>query len=93
MKPVYVTRDNHDIDVEVWPATVGIRKFHGCIMWGAAWRKESADYSLYSEKVGMSEDISKSECRKRFGFYPAKGTAWYINSRGKRSKVDIDFSP
>lgn len=90
---VYVTRDTLHDYVDVWPATVGIRKFHGCIIWGAAWCKGCWELSLYPKKYVRAEFLNKTECRKCYGFVPRAGTAWYVNSRGKRSKVDIDFSP
>lgn len=93
MKAVYVTRDSDDDYVEVWPATVGIRKFHGCVQYGAAWSKHSSTGFLEKGYKGYVMEVDENVCRKRFGFYPRAGTAWYINSRGKRSKVDIDFSP
>ena len=93
MEAVYVTRDTYNDYVEIWPATVGIRKFHGCVEWGAAWSKDEAEISLYPRRAITAEFISKSKCQQRFGFYLCAGTAWYINTRGKRSKVDIDFSP
>ena len=92
MKAVYVTRDTLESCAEVWPATVGIRKFHGCLQYGAAWCTTQATGSLYLKSLQSSKYLTKAECRKRFGFYPRKGTAWYVNSRGKRSKVELDFS-
>ena len=92
MEAVYVTRDSGRDWAEVYPATVGIRKFHGCVVYGAAWNKKFPDCSLYPQKHKLSESLNITDCRKRFGFYPRAGTAWYINTRGKRSKVDIDFS-
>ncbi len=92
MKAVYVTRDSLCFTVEVWPATVGIRKFHGCVKYGAAWQKRYGSYRLYQNDTCSSETLSEYECKERFGFYPGKGTAWYVNSRGKRTKVDIAFS-
>jgi len=94
MKAVYVTRDSHDDCVEVWPATVGIRKFHGCVAYGAAWYKNRATGFLTPATSWNRyvKELNESGCRKRFGFYPKAGTAWYVNTRGKRTKVDIDFS-
>ena len=93
MKAVYITRDSYSDYVWVFPATVGIRKFHGCIAWGAAWCETYDAIALSQENRKRAEHLDKHPCKKRFGFYPRAGTAWYINSRGKRSKVDIDFSP
>ncbi len=93
MEAVYVTRDTYETYVDIWPATVGIRKFYGCAVYGAAWSKNKYTIHLYPRSAKKVEFLSKSECQQRFGFYPRAGTAWYINTRGKRSKVDIDFSP
>lgn len=95
MKAVWVTRDTGSYDVRVWPETVGIRKFHGCVQYGAAWRAFRCTAFLY-KKTGnyiKAELLTKTECKKRFGFFPRTGTAWYINTKGKRTKEEIDFSP
>ena len=91
-KRVFLTRDTVRVNVEVWPVTVGIRKFRGCVVYGAAWNKENNSSMLFPTGHTMAEDLGRSECRKRFGFYPSKGTAWYISESGKRTKVDLDFS-
>ena len=94
---VFVTRDSILSDVIVYPATVGIRKFHGCIAWGAAW-KESSDTTHLSARRNsrMAKFLSPCTCRKRYGFYPEAGTAYLVeyNAKGKikKSEVDIDFS-
>ena len=82
MQGVYVTRDSEEVAVEIWPATIGIRKFRGCIIWVAGSTRD----------LGRSKYLNKRECRKRFGFYPRAGTAWWVSGKGRRSKVDIDFS-
>lgn len=87
MKPVYVTRDSFTDWVDIWPVHVGIRKFHWCIAYGAAWRKVHTT-QLYSGKDLIAENISEARCRRRYGFYPGKGTAWEINSRGKRTNQE-----
>ncbi len=92
MKPVYVTRDTYDCDVDVWPAYIGIRKFHGCVEWGAAWSEDESTMRLSSKGRKYAELLTDLKCRERFGFYPREGTAWYVNAKGKRTKVDIDFS-
>lgn len=94
MQSVYVTRDSLATDVEVWPATVGIRKFHGCIAWGAAWYGVRATGFLTPAKSWNRyvKELDESQCCKRFGFYPEEGTAWWVSGKGRRSKVDIDFS-
>lgn len=87
----YVTRDTCSYDVEVYPASVGIRKFHGCVQFGAAWNSSGAIGFL--KKEGNSEPVtslSRYECRKRFGFYPRKGTAWDIDGK-KRTRIDMDM--
>ena len=97
MQGVYVTRDTESLSqienfVNVWPATVGIRKWNGCIWWGAAWAKNYWTLSLFSTGRKFAQHLNKDECHKRFGFYPRPGTAWWVSGKGKRSKVDIDFS-
>ena len=87
----YVTRDTWDDRVQVWLATVGIRKFHGCVQYGAAWCKEWTTIALRKSGRKISEYLTPKECRKRFGFYPRKGTAWDIDGK-KRKQVDIDFT-
>ncbi len=86
---VFVTRASFMESVDVWRATTGIRKFHGCVCWGNA--RYSKDYSY----VG-SDPMTAAECRKTFGFVPRPGTAYLVeyNAKGKmkKSKVDIDFS-
>ncbi len=94
---VYITRDSILDDVYIYPAEVGIRKFHGCVAWGAAWL-ESADTTFLTARRNSksAKCLSPYECRERFGFYPRRGTAWLVeyNAKGKmkKSKVDIDFS-
>ena len=97
---VYVSRDSSETVVEIYPATVGLRKFHrlsasgkfrGHVIWGAAWHKEFAVRILDKMFMIFSDRLTKYECRKRFGFYPRKGTAWFVNGK-KRTKVDINFS-
>ena len=92
MKAVYVTRDSLRDYIEVWPVTVGIRKFRGCVIWGAAWCEDRYTSFLFPENRGRAKGLDTYECRRHFGFCPRAGTAWYVNTRGKRSKVDIDFS-
>lgn len=97
-KDVYVTRDTYEDFVRVWPATVGIRKFHGCIAWGAAWRETDFTDLLYGRKNAKSRAgiFLPSACRKHYGFYARPGTAWLIEydakDKMKKSKVDIDFT-
>ncbi len=87
----YVSRDSHALNVEVRPATVGLRKFHGCVQWGSAWNKNDATLGLVRSRKATAENLWPHECRLRFGFYPGKGTAWFVDGK-KRTKVDIDFS-
>ncbi len=93
---VFVTRDSGESDMLVFPATVGIRKFHGCIEWGAAWSSFSVTEHLYPRRMGRAKWLDEEQCRCRFGFYPRAATAYLIeyNAKGqmKKSKVDIDFS-
>ena len=91
-KRVYVTRDSHNSHAEVYPATVGIRKFRGCTIFGAAWSEERPTGCLSRNTGGYCEMLLRPVCEKRFGFYPKAGTAWYINQRGQRTKVNIEFT-
>lgn len=93
LEGVYVTRSSEDVDVEVWPETVGIRKFHGCTEYGAAWNSSAATGQLSSDGTEYSTCLLPGGCRRRFGFYPRGGTAWHVSSKGRRTKVDIAFSP
>ncbi len=94
----FVTRDSGSSFVEVWPATVGIRKFHlffaDCVQfqWGAAWSRNYVTGYLFRTRHRTAEVFDEQDCRKRFGFYPRSGTAWFVSGK-KRTKVDIDFSP
>ena len=94
---VYVTRDSGSSLVDVFPATVGIRKFHGCVVWGAAWCETYATLALSRTRKRFAECLTPDECRSRFGFYPRAGTAWFVKysatGKMKKSKVDIDFTP
>lgn len=93
---VYVTRGSYMDHVRIYPAKVGIRKFHGCVAWGAAWCENYATPDLTRRGTRSAKRITPDECRTRFGFYPRPGTAWLVeyNAKGKmeKSKVDIDFS-
>lgn len=94
---VYVTRGTcQDDEIDLWPATVGIRKFHGCIQWGAAWQPNHMVYELNKNTKKQTGICTLVQCKKRFGFIPRRGTAWLVeyNTKGKmkKSKVDIDFS-
>ena len=95
-KDVYITRSTYRHVVVIFPATVGIRKFHGCVAWGAAWHKAFNTERLRARCQRWAETISFGDCRERFGFVPRSGTAWLVeyNAKGKRkkSKVDIDYS-
>ncbi len=95
---VYVTRDSQGEGVFVFPATVGIRKFHGCVAWGAAWCKTDDRTALSAGlNAKEAECLGTSKCKKRFGFFPRPGTAWLVEytakGRMKKSKVDLAFSP
>ena len=89
---VYVTKDTDCSHAEVWPATVGIRKFHGCVQYGAAWSKNRCNGALYSDKPGFCERLTEAECQERYGFYPSIAGAWYIAENGKRTRVSLAFS-
>ena len=88
---VYVTRSSYSDCVLVFPATVGIRKFHGCIEFGAAWQKKHMTGVLFKNGYLGAKYLNKYECREQFGFYPSPGTAYYVDGK-KKEKVDIGFS-
>ena len=91
---VFVTRGSRGCNVEVWPAHIGIRKFHGCVEFGAAWKSIYKTIALTPSHSRLSECISPYQCRKRFGFYPRKGTAWLIEGKKRtRQDLDMEFSP
>ena len=90
---VYITRDTISGIVDIWPETVGIRKFHGCIEWGAAWNTNWAIIRLYNNQKTCALWVTVFDCKEFFGFITRPGTAYYINSKGKHTKVDIAFSP
>ncbi len=95
-KNVFVTRDTVLCRVFVYPERVGIRKFRGCVAWGAAWSKDHDTIRLRKTGPKRAESLSPHECRERYGFYPLKGTAWLVefDAKGKmkKTKVDIEFS-
>ncbi len=97
-RDVYVTRNTcSDDEIDLWPTTVGIRKFHGCIEWGAAWQSKHRAYKLNKNTEKQAGVCTPAQCKKRYGFIPRKGTAWLVeyNARGKmkKTKVDLAFSP
>lgn len=88
----YVTRSSYSDNVYIFPATVGIRKWHGCISWGAAWCKTYECVRLYSTgKCIIAQNLAPEVCRIRFGFHPGPGTAYLVDGE-KKTKIDIDFS-
>lgn len=94
---VYLTRDSYDVGVRIFPADVGIRKFHGCIEWGAAWSEKSRNLYLSARSNKMGPRYRREVCRELYGIYPRPGTAWFITytpagRMRKPKKVDIDFS-
>ena len=88
----FVTRDSMANQVEIYPVEVGIRKFKGCIQYGAAWDRYNPNIHLYRGKPDRVEKLSDVNCRKRFGFYPQRGEAWFVSGK-KRTKIDLAFSP
>ncbi len=90
---IYITRDTYLDSVEIWPEDVGIRAFDGCVVYGAAWNQKCWTTRLTRRSRRRCELIEKAECRKRFGFYPRAGTAWYINGKGKAKQEHLAFSP
>ncbi|KKK87243.1 hypothetical protein LCGC14_2755190 [marine sediment metagenome] len=91
-KRVYVTRATYSRFVEIWPATVGIRKFHGCVEYGAAWSEDCGTGQLYEDDIERADWADELTCQKRYGFCPGRGTAWYIDQNGKRTRILLDFS-
>lgn len=91
MEDVYVTRNSGNGRVQVWPADVGIRKFHGCVEYGAAWDKENANIFFGKRSYECSASFTLFWCKLLFGFRPKEGEAWLIEGK-KRTKVGIDFS-
>lgn len=89
---VYLTRDTLGRYVYVWPATVGIRKFHGCVVYGAAWNKDGCTRGLYLRGNEYAEYLLPSDCLRRFGFFPEEGEAWLIEGK-KRTQIYLAFSP
>ena len=68
---VYVTRDSYTIIVQVWPATVGIRKFHGCVEYGAAWNKSfsTSRLSPVERRSAECHIVSDSSETMSFDFF------------------------
>lgn len=92
-RSVYITRDSRSDEVWIFPETVGIRKFHGCVAWGAAWCTTCGIMRLYGDNTVMYAAYTYNyECKKIFGFIPRGGTAYHVTAKGKRTKVDIDFT-
>ena len=89
-KRVYLTRDTYSSYIKVWPATVGIRKFHGCVEYGSAHCSNSTTGYLDGGKY--VKIISQLVCKRRYGFCPKKGEAWYISQTGRRYKEELAFS-
>ncbi|MGR3292537.1 MAG: hypothetical protein ACUZ9M_00815 [Candidatus Scalindua sp.] len=92
-KRVFITRDTYSSFVKVYPATVGIRMFPGCVEYGAAWCATYAHSRLSRGSEGYAASMNIDECLKRFGVVPRGGQAWYINQKGKATKENLAFSP
>ncbi len=88
---VYITRNSFSSYVRVWPATVGIRKFHGCVEYGAAWSANCTKRLRLRTNSKMAILLFSWKCQKKYGFYPPRGTAWYWNGK-KATQVFLDFS-
>ncbi len=85
----YVTRDTESAIVKVWPAHIGIRKFEGCIAYGAGYYSTYASDDLGTYGLCMYLDLV--DCKYIFGFVPKSGEAWLIEGN-KKTKVDIEFT-
>ncbi|KKN75896.1 hypothetical protein LCGC14_0376040 [marine sediment metagenome] len=88
-RDVYVTRDTIRVGVAVYPAHIGIRKFKGCVEYGAA--NEAIEPTLWFGILGRAMSLSLKDCKYIYGFIPKAGEAWLIEG-GKKTKVDIDFT-
>lgn len=94
MQGVYVTRDSGSRLIDIWPRLVGIRAFPGCVVYGAAWNSQAWTTRLYTNgMVRYVKRLNAAECRERYGFYPRKGTAWWVPVKGKRKQEFLAFSP
>lgn len=92
-RKVYITRDTDRDYIEVWPDHIGIRKFHGCVQYGAAWNEKRAARILYQRRNSrLAPRMNEENCIKIFGFFSKEDEAWHIDGRGKKTKVDIGFS-
>ena len=85
----YVTRNTTLPKIVVYPAHIGIRKFHGCVQYGAASSSFQARQIFGKNGWGMWLDFS--DCKYIFGFVPKPGEAWLVEGN-KRTKVDIEFT-
>lgn len=86
---VFITRDTDNDSVEVYPAVIGIRKFHGCLQYGAACNITAADSSWPG---GYIVYLDEEECIEKYDFFPKEEEAWYIPEQGTPVLVDIEFS-
>ena len=97
-KRVYLTRDKYGslpkCRIEVYPAVVGIRKFHGCIQYGAAEHESRCNATFHNERghLEVAKKLTEDDCHVQYCFIPEPGTAWYVDEKGKHSSVDIAFS-
>jgi len=92
---VYVTRDTIQNSIDIRPDTVGIRKFNRrpcTVRWGAAWNERYPTAFSYKTGLSVRQNLMIEAFKAVFGFIPRKGTAYYIDGKGKRTKVDIDFT-
>jgi len=60
---VFVVRDSHIDEAQVWPAIWGIKKKKGCVIFTQVQNRE---WMWLSDK----------ECDETFGDHPARGEAW-----------------
>jgi len=92
-KNVYVTRDSGCYSINIWPDEIGIRKFHGCVQYGAAWQENYCSKAFFKASYETGPSILYTNGFKQaFGFLPRSGQAWHINGKGKRTKVELAFS-
>ena len=88
---VYVTRASFSSFIRIWPANVGIRKFHGCVMYGAAWDDEECNYRLTPNGERVVKSVYNYEFLEAHGWCPKPGEAWFVDGK-KHTKVDLEFT-
>ena len=96
---VYLARSSHGDSVKAWDPNIGIIKCRGCVYFisakslgkggeiGPRWRIGLID----CERLLRHEDYKAMEAQ--FGFIPAPGTAWLVNTVTlERKRIDQDMA-